>query len=77
VIEDDGPGIPGSVRQQVLERGARLDPNIEGHGLGLAMVQETVRIYGGQIEIGTSPDGGASITIELPAEPRIQAEKTS
>ncbi|MGH8465920.1 MAG: ATP-binding protein, partial [Pseudomonas sp.] len=32
IIDDDGPGIPESDRQQVLERGTRLDEQIDGHG---------------------------------------------
>ena len=75
MIEDDGPGIPAPVRQQVLERGSRMDPNIEGHGLGLAMVQETVLLYGGEIRIETSSLGGASIVIEFPAELHAQSKK--
>jgi len=66
-VEDDGPGIAASVVGQVLERGNRLDTNVEGQGLGLAMVQETVLLYGGQLRIERSTLGGAAIHIELPA----------
>jgi signal transduction histidine kinase len=33
-VDDDGPGIPESQRLQVLERGSRLDEQVDGHGLG-------------------------------------------
>lgn len=66
-VEDDGPGIPEATREQVIERGRRADPNIEGHGLGLAMVQEIVLLYGGRLHIDTSQQlGGAAITLEFP-----------
>ena len=42
-IEDDGPGIPAEVREQVLQRGERADPTTAGHGIGLAMVHEVVQ----------------------------------
>ncbi len=66
-VEDDGPGIDTSVAEQVLERGRRLDPHVEGQGLGLAMVHETVLLYGGQLRIETGALGGAAMIIELPA----------
>jgi len=65
-IEDDGPGIPAAVRTQVLERGKRADPGTAGHGIGLAMVQEIVLLYGGTLTIGQSTLGGAAITVTLP-----------
>ena len=51
VVEDDGPGIPQELRTRVIERGVRADEHVPGHGLGLAMVRETVRLYGGQFFI--------------------------
>jgi two-component system sensor histidine kinase PhoQ len=65
-IEDDGPGIPAAVREQVLQRGQRADPTTAGHGIGLAMVQEIVLLYGGNLKIDTSTLGGTAITIQLP-----------
>jgi two-component system sensor histidine kinase PhoQ len=65
-IEDDGPGIPAAVREQVLQRGQRADPTTAGHGIGLAMVQEIVLLYGGNLKIETSRLGGAAIIIQLP-----------
>jgi two-component system sensor histidine kinase PhoQ len=65
-VDDDGPGIPPEVGKQVLERGKRIDPHVEGQGLGLAMVHETVLLYGGQLQIKTSSLGGAAISLHLP-----------
>ncbi|MBS0577754.1 MAG: histidine kinase [Proteobacteria bacterium] len=65
-VEDDGPGISAADRARVLERGVRIDEKVPGHGLGLAMVQDTVELYGGTLAIGASPLGGARLSLSLP-----------
>src|ERR1700691_2656558 len=67
VVEDDGPGIPPELRTRVIERGVRADEHVPGHGLGLAMVRETVGLYGGQFFIDASTAlGGARVELRLP-----------
>jgi two-component system sensor histidine kinase PhoQ len=66
-VEDDGPGIDASQKERLLQRGVRGDERVEGHGLGLAIVTELVSAYGGEVLIGGSDLGGASITVKLPA----------
>jgi len=53
-------------RARVLERGVRADEKVPGHGLGLAMVHDTVDLYGGKVSIDASPLGGARFTVRLP-----------
>jgi len=65
-VEDDGPGISAEDRARVGRRGVRADEKMPGHGLGLAMVQDTVELYGGRLEIDRSPLGGARIALWLP-----------
>jgi two-component system, OmpR family, sensor histidine kinase PhoQ len=65
-IEDDGAGIPPADRPRVLQRGERADETVPGHGLGLAMVRDTVELYGGRLELDESPLGGARFTLRLP-----------
>jgi signal transduction histidine kinase len=76
VVSDDGPGIPVDQRSRVFERFVRLDEARSaregGSGLGLAIALEIVTAHGGTIEIGTSPLGGAAITVTLPRQ--VQAE---
>ena len=66
IVEDDGAGISADHRARVLERGVRADQNVPGHGLGLAMVHDTVDLYGGQLSIDSSPLGGARFSLRLP-----------
>ncbi|CAK14751.1 sensor histidine kinase [Pseudomonas entomophila] len=65
-VDDDGPGIPEAQRLQVLERGSRLDEQVDGHGLGLGIVRDIVEAWGGQIMLLESPQGGLRVSIELP-----------
>jgi len=67
IIEDDGPGIAPEIRPRVMERGVRADEHVPGHGLGLAMVRETVALYGGKFYIDASAAlGGARVELQLP-----------
>lgn len=65
-VDDDGPGIPENARAGVLERGARLDEQVDGHGLGLGIVRDIAEAWGGQMRLLESPLGGLRVSIELP-----------
>jgi len=65
-IEDDGPGIAAQLRSEVLNRGTRADRLQPGQGIGLAMVQELLEAYEGELEIAESRWGGALIKLTLP-----------
>ena len=69
-VDDDGPGIPESQRLQVLERGSRLDEQVEGHGLGLGIVRDIVDAWGGRLALLESPLGGLRVSMELPRKAR-------
>lgn len=64
-VGDDGPGIAASQREAVLSRGGRLDTQVDGQGIGLAVVAEIVAAYGGKLAIGESGLGGAELLISL------------
>ena len=65
-VEDDGKGLPAERREEVLRRGARLDESAPGSGLGLSIVDELVRAYGGRMRLDQSAHGGLRVDIELP-----------
>jgi two-component system sensor histidine kinase PhoQ len=66
-VEDDGPGIPAGQVQALGERGARADLSAPGHGIGLAVVREICKAYGGDLSIAASPLGGALVQARLGA----------
>jgi two-component system, OmpR family, sensor histidine kinase PhoQ len=65
-IGDDGPGIDPGVAREVLRRGVRIDQQVPGQGIGLAVVRDIVDSYGGHVEIRASALGGAEIRIRVP-----------
>jgi signal transduction histidine kinase len=65
-VDDDGPGLPPEERAQALKRGQRLDENAPGSGLGLSIVDELTRAYGGSVQLGESPMGGLRVILDLP-----------
>jgi signal transduction histidine kinase len=65
-VHDDGPGVPPALRERVLD--PFFTTRAEGTGLGLAVVARIVADHGGDLRVGTGPLGGASFTVQLPAE---------
>jgi signal transduction histidine kinase len=71
-IEDDGPGIAKTERDELFTRGKRLDTTGKpGTGLGLAIVRDVAEIYGGSVSLNESEDlGGLLATLQLPEAPQ-------
>jgi two-component system heavy metal sensor histidine kinase CusS len=68
-VDDAGPGVPEELREKIFDpffRGPAANGRRVGYGLGLAIVRSAVTDHGGQIEIGTSPLGGARFRMILP-----------
>ncbi len=67
MVEDDGPGIPAENVDHLLQRGVRGDERVQGHGIGLSIVQNIVRAYGGELTVDASAElGGARFTVRMP-----------
>jgi signal transduction histidine kinase len=67
IVDDDGRGLSPSEREQVAQRGRRLDETKPGSGLGLSIVVELASLYGGSLNLGTAPIGGLRAELVLPA----------
>lgn len=67
VVEDDGPGIPEERIPLILQRGVRGDERVQGHGIGLSIVQDILKGYRGELHVGRSQElGGARFEAVLP-----------
>jgi two-component system osmolarity sensor histidine kinase EnvZ len=69
-VDDDGPGIPAAMREEVFKPFLRLDDarnqDEGGTGLGLAIARDIARSHGGDILLGDSPLGGLRATVRVP-----------
>lgn len=66
IVEDDGPGIPEDQVERMLQRGVRGDERVQGHGIGLAIVQDMLKSYRGDLVVDCSPTlGGARFLVRL------------
>ncbi|WP_256871805.1 ATP-binding protein [Nostoc sp. TCL26-01] len=85
-VSDTGIGIPAAELPQLFERFHRVEGaqgrTQEGSGIGLALVQELVRLHGGQVQIQSIEHQGTTFTITIPIgiahlpPERIQAKRT-
>jgi two-component system osmolarity sensor histidine kinase EnvZ len=69
-VDDDGPGIPARMREDVFKPFLRLDDarnqDEGGTGLGLAIARDIARSHGGDITLGDSPLGGLRASVRVP-----------
>jgi two-component system sensor histidine kinase PhoQ len=72
IVEDDGPGIPPDQADHLLQRGVRGDERVQGHGIGLSIVQNIVRAYHGELDVdGSTELGGARFVVRIPPGPLL------
>lgn len=76
-VRDRGAGIPEELRQRVFEPFFTTKRPGEGTGLGLPMVYQIVKEYGGTIELQSRRGEGTHVILRLPAPPGIQAQTQS
>ena len=67
LIDDDGPGLPDEALADVIKRGRRLDEGTPGSGLGLSIVVDLAKLYGGELALERSPLGGLRARLMLPS----------
>ncbi len=69
-VSDTGTGIPGDALPRMFERFYRVEGargrSHEGSGIGLALVQELVRLHGGEIGVASALGKGTTFTISIP-----------
>ncbi len=72
-ITDDGPGIPPNMHNKVIEMFQTLKSrdDVEGSGMGLAMVKRIISHYKGELKILSDGKRGTSIIIEWPLGEKV------
>jgi signal transduction histidine kinase len=66
-VEDDGAGCSDAELTRLGKRGVRLDETKEGHGLGLSIVRDIVKLYNGRLDFKRSKTlGGLAVIVRFP-----------
>src|SRR5690606_18158238 len=68
VVEDDGPGVPESLRAAIFEPFFTTRRGAGGTGLGLSISRGIVDQHGGRLTVDERPGGGARFTVDLPTQ---------
>jgi len=63
-VSDEGVGIPEELQSRVFD--LHFTTKDDGSGIGLAVVQQIVRLHGGRIRLRSSPGQGTQVTLLLP-----------
>lgn len=73
-VRDDGPGIPLKYQEKVFEMFHTLKrrDEVEGSGMGLALVQKIIHRFGGRIEVQSDGERGTSFIFHWPMVPQIR-----
>jgi len=72
-VEDNGPGIPPEVMQQIWDPFFTTKAQGKGTGLGLSISQNIMRNLGGKIDVAGRQGGGTVFTITLRLKPQPQS----
>jgi PAS domain S-box-containing protein len=86
-VRDTGVGITKEDCLRIFERFHRIENTrartYEGTGIGLALVQELVKLHNGTVEVESAPGRGSTFTVTIPlgtahlAAGRLQANRTA
>jgi signal transduction histidine kinase len=70
VVEDEGPGVPPAVRDDLLlpfVSAASHERDGGGTGIGLSLVDLFAQLHGGEVRVEDLDGGGTRFVVELPA----------
>ena len=78
IVSDTGPGVPQAQIPLIFEEFTQLDSSrsrrFEGAGMGLAIVQGLVRLFGGSVEVSSMVGVGTTFTVTIPVTPVASAQ---
>jgi len=66
-IQDNGPGIPDDIKDNILQPFFTTKKGTQGTGLGLSITNDIIKAHGGTLNIKTEAGNGSVFGITLPA----------
>ncbi|SEG26349.1 sensor histidine kinase, partial [Algoriphagus boritolerans] len=66
-VQDNGSGIPESIREKIFQPFFTTKPAGSGTGLGLSMSYDIVKAHGGELKVDSEVGKGTTFRIHLPA----------
>lgn len=76
-VRDDGPGIPESIRDRILDPFFTTKAIGQGTGLGLSVADGIARAHGGSLTFETETGRGTAFRLTLPADRPASADEAS
>jgi PAS domain S-box-containing protein len=73
-VSDNGPGVAPENRERIFDPFFTTKEVGAGTGLGLFVCRNIVQGFGGQIEVGDGPEGGARFRVRLPVVAATRVE---
>jgi two-component system, LuxR family, sensor kinase FixL len=75
-VKDDGPGIPAQFHDQIFKMFQTLKPRdqVDGSGMGLAMVRKNIEVVGGTLDLESSEGNGSTFRFTWPKQQKIEGD---
>jgi PAS domain S-box-containing protein len=69
-VKDDGPGIPAEYHEKIFKMFQTLKPRdqVEGSGMGLAMVRKHIDVAGGELKLESTLGRGSTFSFTWPKD---------
>jgi PAS domain S-box-containing protein len=76
-VQDDGPGIAPQFHEQIFRMFQTLKPKdqVEGSGMGLAMVHKNLKLFGGTIHLESAEGRGSRFRFTWPKQQQLRLEQ--
>ncbi len=73
-VKDDGPGIPEQFHEQIFMMFQTLKPRdqVEGSGMGLAMVRKNIEVFGGTLDLVSAVGKGSTFRFTWPKQQKVR-----